>query len=347
MVQQHDLTVATTADPPPRLGEAGSPTRPSANQKVLAANRANAARSTGPRTRAGKAVVARNALRHGLSVPVLADASLAAEAAALAQQIAGKDESEPRRAAALRIAEAQVDVLRIRRVRLQIMTEGFGADDITARLMRLDRYERRALSRRETAIRAFDSLDAPAVRRRRRNPWVAVAAFAGLRGLWPNKAKSGRPRNPWAAVAAAAGLRGLFRRSPKGLSVEARRAKAGPSAIARRATADERGPVGRSAKRERGFRQNKPDLGAAASTARPVRRSPKGEGGCRAWQNLSEKLNSFKGAVTLAPHAAAPGATAILRPPSVGGAIAAAGPPLRGLAPDRERRFADAFAAAR
>src|SRR5262245_46411691 len=88
---------------------------------VVTANRANAARSTGPRTHAGKATVARNALRHGLSVPVPADPSLAAEAAALAQRIAGKDASEPRRAAALRIGEAQVDVLRIRRVRLQIM----------------------------------------------------------------------------------------------------------------------------------------------------------------------------------------------------------------------------------
>src|SRR6516164_9754675 len=104
--------------------DAGSPTRTCANEKMLAANRANAARSTGPRTRAGKAVVARNALRHGLNVPVQADPG-----------IAGEEAGEPRCAAALRIAEAQVDVLRIRRVRLQIMTEGFAAeDDITSRL---------------------------------------------------------------------------------------------------------------------------------------------------------------------------------------------------------------------
>jgi len=87
---------------------------------VRAANRANAARSTGPRTRAGKAAVARNALRHGLSLPVLADPALAPEVAALARRIAGEGASAARHAAAVRIAEAQVDIERVRRVRTQI-----------------------------------------------------------------------------------------------------------------------------------------------------------------------------------------------------------------------------------
>jgi hypothetical protein len=61
------------------------------NSRRLRANRKNAAASTGPRTKAGKARSAGNALKHGLSIPVARDSSLAPQAEAIAQKIAGPD----------------------------------------------------------------------------------------------------------------------------------------------------------------------------------------------------------------------------------------------------------------
>ena len=91
------------------------------------ANRANARRSTGPRTPAGNSAASRNALRHGLAVPVVADPSLAGEAERLALMIAGEAVSGALLALAHRVAKAQVDLLRVRRARLLLL------DDIRAR----------------------------------------------------------------------------------------------------------------------------------------------------------------------------------------------------------------------
>jgi len=151
------------------------------------ADRAHAHDRGGPRTPAGKARVARNPWRHGLNLSVLADPATAAEVEALTRQITQSPDAEIGELARA-VAQAQIDLIRIRRARNDLLAAALsnlagGAEeavggrrprlapfdishpdvsrlhvpDLATRLAAMDRYERRALSRRKFAIRAFSA----------------------------------------------------------------------------------------------------------------------------------------------------------------------------------------------
>lgn len=88
--------------------------RPSARQR---ANRLNAKQSSGPRSTTGKARIARNAIKHGLSIPVGASAGADTRIEKMALVIVGSDPNPYCLELARLIAEAQLDLVRIKEAR--------------------------------------------------------------------------------------------------------------------------------------------------------------------------------------------------------------------------------------
>jgi hypothetical protein len=87
-----------------------------ATEKQVAANRANAAKSTGPRSVAGKKRAAHNSFRHGLSIQPL-DLEFTRQREKLAHQIAGDTNSELELEVARAAAEGDLDLARVRTVK--------------------------------------------------------------------------------------------------------------------------------------------------------------------------------------------------------------------------------------
>jgi hypothetical protein len=90
------------------------------------ANRENARASTGPKTARGRSRAARNAIRHGLTLPVYSDPALCEEVEAVAREIAGTEANARIKELARRVAEAQIDLRRVRYARHQLLSNALG-----------------------------------------------------------------------------------------------------------------------------------------------------------------------------------------------------------------------------
>jgi len=92
-----------------------------ANKRQIAANRRNARKSTGPRSGGGKNRSSRNAYRHGLTVSITSSEGLAKQLDKLAREIAGDTEDPILLERARAIAQAELDLARVRRAKVALI----------------------------------------------------------------------------------------------------------------------------------------------------------------------------------------------------------------------------------
>jgi hypothetical protein len=121
------------------------------SERQRRANRVNAKSTTGPKTALGKSRAAQNALRHGLNVSLLSDPAVAPEVETMAQKIAGPRANADALERARRIAEAQVDLNRVRAYRRNLIAHTLDDPDYQPvwvlrqkrrRVELIDRFER-------------------------------------------------------------------------------------------------------------------------------------------------------------------------------------------------------------
>jgi len=178
------------------------------SSKSQEASRRNGRKGRGPKSAEGLRRSSQNARVHGLNVPVSADPELSSRAERLARLIAGPDANDAHLHEARVIAEAQMELQRVRRLRLERLAhpslvkkrltrtglrtliklveasipdewdqmhivdkavedllpevepqlqEKIG--EVVASFKKLDRYEKRALSRRKSAMRRFQQCE--------------------------------------------------------------------------------------------------------------------------------------------------------------------------------------------
>ena len=97
-----------------------------ATERQIAANRRNAGKSTGPRSRAGKKRARHNAYQHGLTTSPISSATIAKQVEKLARKIAGISKDPVVLEHARDAACAELDLARVRRVRVAFIERARG-----------------------------------------------------------------------------------------------------------------------------------------------------------------------------------------------------------------------------
>jgi hypothetical protein len=131
--------------------------------RQIAANRQNAKKGTGPRSEEGKAASRHNGLRHGLAIDIETDPAFREDIEKLAKLLSNSFGSQNVSEVAREAAAAELDLLRIRKFRAWLYETLCFADkaapggmtELNDKLAKLERYERRAFSRRKRALRAI------------------------------------------------------------------------------------------------------------------------------------------------------------------------------------------------
>ena len=121
-----------------------------ATKLQIEANRANAKKSRGPKSVSGKMKASRNALRHGLARIHTGEVP-----ASLVSSISSYLGDKAASSAAIEVAHAKADLIRVRDVRFGMLAELLKSPGELAikRLLGLDRYERAALAKQKRALR--------------------------------------------------------------------------------------------------------------------------------------------------------------------------------------------------
>jgi hypothetical protein len=136
---------------------------PMPSDRKITANRNNAKKSTGPRSKAGREAPRRNARRHGLATHIGADPAFREDIEKLAKALSLSSGTQEVSLHAWEAAQAEIDLKRIRHIRAVLFETFYCADtpapdgltDLNDKLAKLERYERRAISRRKHALRVI------------------------------------------------------------------------------------------------------------------------------------------------------------------------------------------------